>query len=112
MGINVNQAMGASTSAQNYAAAGSVGITYALDAFEPNMRLIVGDSTTDYCVVLTSAAGMVPWTNFNSTCWMPSTGTSLSGPPASFTSVRFQVPADDTNGTTMPFDFCVDRLNF
>jgi hypothetical protein len=112
MGINVNQAMGTSTPAQNFSPAGSAGVTYALDVFQPNMRLIVGDSTTDYCVVLTSASGMVPWANFNSTCWMPSTGTSLSGPPARFTSVRFQLPADDVSGTTTSFNFCVDKLSF
>jgi hypothetical protein len=43
---------------------------------------------------------------------MPGTGISLSGPPASFTSVRFQLVADDLNGTTASFNFCVDQLSF
>ena len=112
MGINLNQAMGTGTTAGNFAAVGSAGVTYALNNAPANLRLIVGDSTTDYCVVVSALSGMVPWSEFNTACYSPGTGTSLSGPPASFTSVRFQVPPDDTNGTTTSFDFCVQKLSF
>jgi hypothetical protein len=111
MGVNVNQASGTSSPVANYPAAGSTGVTYALDSLPPNTRLVVGDSTTDYCVTLNAASGSIPWTNFNSACWDGS-GTSLSGPPASFTSVRFQVASDDVNGGFSDFNFCVDRLGF
>jgi hypothetical protein len=116
IGVNLNQAMASSAMsagpAGNYAASGSSGVTYAINLFAPNMRLIVGDSTTDYCVVLTGPSGTVPWSNFNSMCWDPANGTTLSGPPSSFTSVRFQVPADDTNGGTRSLIYCIDQLHF
>jgi hypothetical protein len=111
MGVNVNQASGPSSPVASYPAAGSTAITYALDSLPPNTRLVVGDSKTDYCVVLNTASGTVPWSKFNSACWDGS-GTSLSGTPASFTSVRFQVASDDVNGGFSDFNFCVDRLAF
>ena len=113
MGIDVNQAMGTGTTAGNFAATGSLGVTYSVSVLVTGMRLIVGDSTTDYCVEITSLSGMVPWEDFNTACYDPGTGTSLgTAPPASFTSVRFQIPADDTDGLTTNFDFCVDQLSF
>jgi hypothetical protein len=112
MGVNVNQATGTASPAANYAAAGSAGITYALDGLPPNLRLVVGDSTTDYCVILNTASGTVPWAKFNSACWDPASGVALSGPPARFTSVRFQVATDDTYEGFADFAFCIDRLAF
>jgi hypothetical protein len=112
LGVNVNQAKGMGSAVGNYAAAGSAGVTYALTALPPNVRLVVGDSKTDYCAVLTAPSGTIPWTSFNSACWSPGTGTSLGGPPGKFTSVRFQVAADDTSGGSIDFDFCLTQLHF
>ncbi len=109
IGVNLNQPKGQNTTPANFASAGSSGVTYALDAFGGQMRLVVGDSKTDYCYNLTSPSGTIPWSSFNSACW--GSGTPLSGPPASFTSVRFQVVADTSYGDDTSFDFCVTKLS-
>ena len=43
-------------------------------------------------------------------CWDGS-GAALSGPPASFTSIRFQVAADAVYGINIDFGFCVTKLS-
>ena len=53
---------------------------------------------------------VAPWKSFSSSCWN-STGTYLSGPPANFVSVRFQVLADTNFVDIIPFDFCVMKLS-
>lgn len=86
----------------------SSGVTYTVTSVPS--RLVIGDSTTDYCVNLTSASATIPWSAFSNTCWN-TTGTHLSGPPSSLTSVRFQVVADTTYGENTQFDFCVTQLS-
>jgi hypothetical protein len=110
MGFNLNQPTGEGTTPVNFTSAGSGGVTYALDRLPSNMRMVVGDSTTDYCVNLTASSGTIPWTSFSSSCWN-TTGSYLSGPPSSFVSVRFQVVADTSYAGFASFNFCVTRLS-
>jgi hypothetical protein len=110
IGFNLNQATGEDSTPANFTSAGSSGVTYAIEPLYPNMRLVVGDSKTDYCVALTSPSGTIPWSTFSSSCWN-TTGSRLSGPPASFVSVRFQVVADTSYAGFSSFDFCVTRLS-
>jgi hypothetical protein len=110
LGFNLNQPNGTGTTAANFTSASSSGVTYALDRLQSNLRLVVGDSSTDYCVNLTSATATIPWHSFSSSCWN-TTGTYLSGPPANFISVRFQIVADTSSGNDDTFSFCVTQLS-
>lgn len=110
LGINLNQAQTDGASPMNFTGAGSTGVTYAIDNYIQGMRIVVGDSKTDYCVNLSSGSGTIPWHSFNSACWNGS-GTSLSGPPASFTSIRFQVAAEAVYDFDISFNFCVTQLS-
>ena len=110
IGFNLNQANAKDATAGNFTSASSSGVTYALDFLPSDLRMVVGDSTTDYCVNVTSASGTIPWSKFNSTCWN-SSGKSLSGPPANFVSVRFQIVADTSYGNDTDFYFCVSKLS-
>jgi len=109
IGVNLNQANGTGTTPASFSAASSTGVTYALDSLPGTMRMVVGDSKTDYCVALQSRSGTIPWRSFNSACW-GTTGVALAGPPASFTSVRFQVVADTSYGISTDFNFCITQL--
>jgi hypothetical protein len=110
IGVNLNQASGTGTTPMSFSAASSAGVTYALDYLPENTRLVVGDSTTDYCTNLQSQSGTIPWRSFNSACWGTS-GVSLSGPPANLVSVRFQVVADTAYGNNTSFTFCISQLS-
>ncbi|HEX7597599.1 MAG TPA: hypothetical protein VF518_05255 [Polyangia bacterium] len=110
LGVNLNQAQTDGATAMNFTAAGSAGVTYSLDNFVQGMRIVVGDSKTDYCVNLVSGSGTIPWRSFNSACWN-GTGVSLSGPPANFTSIRFQVASDAVYDINIDFNFCVTQLS-
>lgn len=111
LGINLNQAQSDGATPMSFTGAGSAGVSYAIDNLIQGMRIVVGDSTTDYCVNLNSSSGTIPWRSFNSMCWNGN-GTSLSGPPSSFTSIRFQVVADAVYDIDTDFDFCVTSLSF
>lgn len=110
LGINLNQAEVDGSTPMNFTGASSAGVSYAIDNYVQGMRIVVGDSKTDYCVNLTSGSGTIPWRNFNSACWNDS-GTSLSGPPANFTSIRFQVAAEAVYDFDIDFNFCVTQLS-
>ena len=110
LGINLNQAQADGSTPMNFTGAGSAGVTYAIDNYVQGMRIVVGDSKTDYCVNLNSGSGTIPWRSFNSACWNGS-GTSLSGPPANFTSIRFQVASDAVDDFDIDFNFCVTQLS-
>jgi hypothetical protein len=110
IGFNLNQATGEGTTPMNFTSAGSGGVTYAVDRLLSNVRMVVGDSTTDYCANLTASSGTIPWSGFSSSCWN-TTGSYLSGPPSKLVSVRFQVVADTSYAGFSSFDFCVTRLS-
>ena len=62
----------------------------------------------DYCAPITAASGTVPWASFNTMCWAPATGTSLSAAPTAY-KLEFEVTA---SATTAPFNFCVLSASF
>ncbi len=109
IGVNLNQPAGSMT-VGSCAATGS-GIAYTISGALPpqGMRLIIDNGGMDYCAPLPSVSGTVPWSAFNTTCWQPSGGMALSGPPATATHVELQVNAATAQGS---FDFCVTALSF
>jgi hypothetical protein len=116
IGFNLNQAMSTSTAmtAINTYTPTGVGISYTVSSLPPQgLRLAIGDYVsatqgTDYCAILSTTSGTVPWAAFNSKCY-DNTGTFLSGPPVNPIHMEFQIPS----GTVAePFDFCVDSVAF
>jgi hypothetical protein len=77
-----------------------------------DMRLqvkhFVGTTGATYCAVMTTATQTIPWTSFNTKCWIPATGTALTGPPNT-PNIQFQASSRTTAGS---FDFCVTALSF
>jgi hypothetical protein len=110
-GIGVNLDQDVSGTGSGACAATGSGITYALSGSLPpqGMRIIIDSGGADYCAPLSAPSGSVPWSAFNTACWQPGSGMSLSGPPAQATHVEFQV---DTSSSSGAFDFCVTALKF
>jgi hypothetical protein len=87
----------------------AAGIEYALSlaALPPaGMQMTIDNAGTDYCALLSGTTGTLHWSSFNTKCWDPTTGTTLSGPPNA-THVAFQMNAgaEATTGS-----FCVTNL--
>jgi len=61
-----------------------------------------------YCAALTSGVE-IPWSAFNTECWMPASGQALSAAPASIAlKVQFVASASQA----CPFtDFCIDSIS-
>jgi hypothetical protein len=122
IGFNLNQAQATSctgTPIMPYTISSSaVGVAYTLSNLPAGgARLIIGDAVTsdagvttgtDYCVLLTSASGTVPWAKFNTECWS-NAGTFLTGPPANPIHLNIGLPS---GATPSSFDFCVNALSF
>jgi hypothetical protein len=109
IGINLNEAMGAS-SPGTYTPTGS-GVAYTLTSLPTGARIIIGNGTTDYCFTLTSATGTVPWASFNTMCYatpIPAAD-ALTGPPVGATHIEFEIPSAMTASS---WDFCVSALGF
>jgi hypothetical protein len=69
----------------------------------------VNDATQRWCANITDITGptFVPFSSFNTTCWMPSAGTGYSGEAVS--AVAFYVPGTATKKSS--FDFSINRFN-
>jgi hypothetical protein len=108
IGVNLNQAMGAGTTIGTFTPTGT-GVTYALTSLPAGARLIIDNAGVDYCAMLTSASGTVPWASFNSMCYatpIPAAD-ALTGAPTA-THVEVQVAA---GMTAVAWDFCVTALS-
>jgi hypothetical protein len=107
IGVNLNQAMGA-TSTGPFAVTGS-GIAYALDNLpSQGMRIIIDQGGADYCATLTTVAATVPWSRFNTKCW-DNTGIALIIAPTTATHINFEVTAVKT---AEMYAFCVMSVSF
>ncbi len=87
IGINLDQSADGGTPAP-YTLTGT-GVTVGINATPScpsldNIRVVLTDGAamTQYCAPITPGVE-IPWADFNTTCWMPSTGTPLAGPPSS-----------------------------
>jgi hypothetical protein len=118
IGINLDEAMGSPT--VNTIAVTSAGLSYSLSNLPPGARISVANCPTPipaggcaqtswYCANLTATSGTIPWTTFDNQCWSPGTGTKLTGPPQSLSSIDFNVPSAASTDT--PWDFCVTSLS-
>jgi hypothetical protein len=111
IGINVNQANGASAKS-TVTPTSTTGLAYAVSPSTlptQGLRIVLSGGTVDYCAKITTASGTVPWTSFTTDCWdTPPDGGVYSGTGA-FSSVEFQVPAVAAAGS---FSFCVDSVSF
>lgn len=114
LGFNVNQPIeGGDGSELTWAYAGTTGVEYAVTMnVESPLRIQIqgalGYPDEAWCANTTGATGLIPWTDFNKTCW-DNKGTyyDADGYPA-LEAVMFLVPGDDTAAT--PFDFCVSSI--
>jgi len=61
-----------------------------------------------YCAVMTTATQTISWTSFNTACWAPTTGMTLTGAPNT-PNIQFLASSLPTAGS---FDFCVTALSF
>jgi hypothetical protein len=115
IGIHLNQADSTTAPDNEYLVPStSTGIYYSVSNVPATqgLRIVTDDATTntEYCAVVSAASGSVPWTSFNSTCWQPSTGTYLKGPPTYSRYIQFQAPAVYAIPGT--FNFCVTSVYY
>jgi hypothetical protein len=109
LGVDLNQAMGASTPANPYTPSGT-GITFDVN-FVPSctqarVLLDMGAGAPLSCAELTPGVE-IPWATFNTSCWN-GMGLALSGPPSSRWIGIWFVPGE----AACPFtDFCITGLS-
>jgi hypothetical protein len=111
IGVNLNQSDDPTATANPYPVPStSIGIFYQVNHMPTQgLRMITDVNGVDYCAVLFSASALVPWTSFNTECWMPTRGSYLAGPPATSHKIAFDVPAIG-GGPIEGFSLCVDSL--
>jgi hypothetical protein len=109
IGVNVNQMMGTNMPINSTTLSGT-GVSVTVNAIPTctTARVIVTDSGTDYCAPLTGTSTTVPWSMFNTECWMPSKGQALSGAPTAVTAVKVQFVTSMTACTFS--NFCIDAM--
>ena len=73
-----------------------------------NMHVQVTVDGAPYCAVMTTATQTISWTSFNTACWAPTTGMTLTGAPNT-PNIQFLASSLPTAGS---FDFCVTALSF
>jgi hypothetical protein len=110
--INLNQSMASGSPPNPFTVTGT-GIYYSVSTIpSQGLRLNIGNlsgtSGTDYCTVLSTPSGTVPWSKFNTSCW-DNSGTYLTDAPSGPLHVAFGVPA---TAAATPFSFCVDSVSF
>lgn len=114
LGIALNQSTdGGEDSALPWSAEGYSGIRYAIDnrANSP-LRLQIqgmgGYPDEAWCAEIgaSDASGQLQWNAFTTECW--TTASSSYPPEIPLQYVMVQVPGAQTQ--TVPFDFCIDRL--
>jgi hypothetical protein len=108
IGVNINQAMGMNPPANTMTLTGA-GITVSSSPIPSctTARLVLDSGGSSYCAALTPGVE-IPWGSFNTTCWMPSGGTYLSGPPTS-PAVKVQFVSNTT--ASCPFtNFCITQI--
>jgi hypothetical protein len=119
LGLNVDQALSSANVLATQAQAS--GLTYLISGdLLSSMRVQIctaplsGNTCPDgklYCANLTSTTATIAWSDFNTQCWSPSTGTALAANPLpSISQVSFLVPSASSISTA--WDFCVDFLGF
>lgn len=110
LGINLNQAMGASTPANAYTLTGT-GVTVDVNFVPPctTARVLLDQdgATPPYCAALTPGVE-IPWAAFSTECWNPGGGVALTGPPSS-QSIRILF-VSGTEGACPFTDFCLTGL--
>ena len=114
VGVNLNQADLANATPNQYPIPStSTGIYYQVSQRPlQGLRIQTNDAAgTNYCVVLTSTQGLIPWTAFNTSCWSPTLGTYMSGPPIDSRNIAFIVPSI-VGGVAQAFNFCIDGLQY
>jgi hypothetical protein len=111
IGINLNQAADAGPTVMGTYTLTGTGVTVGVNGIPSctTARVIVNQGGMDYCAPLTGNSTTVPWSMFNTACWMPSTGTALSGPP---TSTQLKVQFVTSKTAACPFtSFCITNLS-
>jgi len=109
IGVNLSQTMGMNTPTMAYQLSGT-GVTVSTSEVPSctTARVEIDDNGTAYCAALTSGVE-IPWSAFNTECWMPASGQALSAAPASIAlKVQFVASASQA----CPFtDFCIDSIS-
>jgi len=114
VGVNLNEADVAGATPNTYPVPStSTGIYYQVSQRPlQGLRIQTNDSAgNNYCAVLTATSGLIPWTSFNTSCWSPTLGTYMIGPPTASRNISFVVPAI-VSGVAETFNFCVDALQY
>ncbi len=108
LGVNLNQAVGASAKGTVIVPAADTGISYALaeTLSAAGVTIIIDGGGTDYCAPVTATSGTVPWSSFF-TC--TGAATVLAGAPDAASHIQIQVSA---SVSPLSFDFCVTALSF
>ncbi len=108
LGVNLNQAVGASAKGTVIVPAADTGISYALAGTlsAAGVTIIIDGGGTDYCASVTATSGTVPWSSFF-TC--TGAATVLAGAPDAASHIQIQVSA---GVSPLSFDFCVTALSF
>lgn len=65
-----------------------------------------GTAAGRWCANVAGSSGVIPWEDFNTTCWSPATGKVYSGEPLK--DISLVVPGKNTTDT--PVDFCLEDL--
>ncbi len=66
-----------------------------------------GTAAGRWCATLSGESGTVPWADFNTTCWAPSTGKAYD--KEALKDISITVPGK--NLTDVPVDFCLETLS-
>lgn len=113
LGINLAQVQGTTTTG-TWTPTGSAGLSYSLvnTGGSPLRIQIQGtnaatDASQRWCYQLTASSATIPWSSFNTQCWVGGTGIPYAN--SALSNIIFLVPGGNIAAT--PFNFCIVSLS-